>query len=268
MDYPGLLERVPAILYTAEPGEAGRWRYVSPQIEAILGFTPQEWCADPHLWARRLHPGDRERMIGFEASYLSRAPGKGAAEYRLLHRDGHVVWVRDDALLVRGEDGQERWHGVLSDITDRKQAEVELERRVAQQAAVARLGEHALEGATTTELMSEAVAAARELVGGEMAAVAELMPDRGSFAVRVAVGLADTAIASDPVPAGAASQAGFTILTGGPVIVPDCRWSSRAATARSGSSASTRTSRGSTRPATWTSSRRLPTCSATRSSVS
>jgi diguanylate cyclase (GGDEF)-like protein/PAS domain S-box-containing protein len=222
-DYPGLLERVPAILYTAEPGAAGRWRYVSPQIETILGFSPEEWCADPHMWAQRLHPGDRERMIEFEASYMSRAPAKGAAEYRLLHRDGRVVWVRDDALLLRGEDGHERWHGVLSDVTDRKQAEAELERGVAQQAAVARLGEHALEGATTSELMQEAVTAARELLSVEIAAVAELMPDRGSFAVRVAVGLPDTATVSDPVPAGAASQAGFTILTGGPVIVPD--WS-------------------------------------------
>ena len=222
-DYLGLLERVPAILYTAEPGEAGRWRYVSPQIESILGFSPEEWCADPHLWATRLHPGDRERMIAFEASHESIAPAQGAAEYRLLHRDGHVVWVRDDALLLRGEDGQERWHGVLSDVSDRKQAEVELERRAAQQAAVARLGEHALEGATTSELMQEAVAAAMDLVGVEIAAVAELMPDQGSFMLRVAVGLPDAALVSEPVRAGAASQAGFTILTGGPVIVSD--WS-------------------------------------------
>ena len=61
--------------------------------------------------------------------------------------------------------GAPRWHGVMSDITERKQAEAELERRAAQQAAVARLGEHALEGASTSDLMAEAVRAAAELVG-------------------------------------------------------------------------------------------------------
>jgi PAS domain-containing protein len=46
-----LLERVPAILYTADAGGDGRWHYVSPQIEGILGFTPEEWCTDPGMWA-------------------------------------------------------------------------------------------------------------------------------------------------------------------------------------------------------------------------
>jgi PAS domain-containing protein len=41
-DYPGLLERVPAIVYIAEPGATGRFQYVSPQIESILGFTAAE----------------------------------------------------------------------------------------------------------------------------------------------------------------------------------------------------------------------------------
>src|SRR4051794_6482247 len=50
---PDLLQRVPAILYTADTGEIGRWHYVSPQIEAILGFSPEEWCSDRGLWADR-----------------------------------------------------------------------------------------------------------------------------------------------------------------------------------------------------------------------
>ena len=67
-------------------------------------------------------------------------------EYRMIHREGRVVWVRDDAVLAHSEDGELRWHGMLSDITARKQVEAELERRAAQQAAVALLGEHALGG--------------------------------------------------------------------------------------------------------------------------
>ncbi|MGH2867577.1 MAG: putative bifunctional diguanylate cyclase/phosphodiesterase [Solirubrobacteraceae bacterium] len=225
----GLLQRVPAVLYTADPGAGGAWHYVSPQIETILGFTPEEWCADSDLWATRLHPTDRDRVIEAEARMIDGQPPTGAAEYRLLHRDGHVVWVRDDALLVEDENGKTRWHGVMSDITEQKEAEAELERRAAQQAGVARLGEHALEGASTSDLMQEAVRAATELLGVEIGAVIELVTGGESFEFRSTVGLPD--ITGVIVPAGARSQAGFSILTRGPVIVTD--WESEQRFARS-----------------------------------
>ncbi|MFZ0040623.1 MAG: PAS domain-containing protein, partial [Solirubrobacteraceae bacterium] len=219
-DYPGLLQRVPAILYTAQAGVNGTWEYVSPQIEAILGFTSQEWCADPHMWASRLHPDDAKRVLGAEAEALDGGSPLGAIEYRLRHRDGRIVWLRDDAQLVTAKDGTRRWHGVISDISERKLAEAELERRAAQQAAVARLGEHALEGASTLELCQEAVAAAAQLIGVEIAAVIDLLPNRDAFTFRAAVGLAgsDTEV---PVPAGKSSQAGYTILKGAAVVVTD-----------------------------------------------
>jgi diguanylate cyclase (GGDEF)-like protein/PAS domain S-box-containing protein len=220
-DYPGLLERVPAIVYIAEPGATGRFQYVSPQIESILGFTPAEWCADADLWVNQLHPDDLERMIAREGALIEGEDQAGAAEYRLLHRDGRVIWMRDDAVLLRGARGGSLWHGVLSDITERKLFEAELERRAAQQAAVARLGEHALEGATTIELMQEAVADAAELLDADVALVAELMPDKASFVLRAGIGLPEIALSENVLPAGSASQAGYTILSAGPVIVSD-----------------------------------------------
>jgi diguanylate cyclase (GGDEF)-like protein/PAS domain S-box-containing protein len=221
-DQRALLHRVPAILYTAEAGESGVWHYVSPQIEAILGFTPEEWCANPDLWAERLHPDDRSRVLESEDRILAGGtPSAGASEYRLVHRDGHVVWFRDDALLVSDSDGTRRWHGVMSDITERKQAEVELELRVAQQAAVARLGEHALEGASTNDLMQEALSSALALLDVELGAVMELLPEGGDFAIRVIHGLTNAIGCDTIVPGGRGSQAGYTITHGGPVLVDD-----------------------------------------------
>jgi diguanylate cyclase (GGDEF)-like protein/PAS domain S-box-containing protein len=213
---PGTTQRVTAILYAAEPGEDGRWHYVSPQIETILGFTPEQWCGDPTLWRRQLHPDDREWVTaGEEARELD----EGAIEYRMLHRDGHIVWLRDDALLIPGRDGRTYWRGVLSDVTDRKRTEAELERAAAQHAAVARLGEHALEGVPAADLAREAVSAAVELLGVEMGGVLRLDSERGHFSFLASQGLSPAATV-DGFPFDITTQPGYAI-THGRIIVND-----------------------------------------------
>src|SRR5262249_18677018 len=139
-----------------------------------------------------------------------------------LHRDGQVVWVRDDAQLVAADDGARCWHGVMSDITEQKEAEAELERRAAQHAAVARLGEHALEGASTSDLMQEAITSAAQLLGMEMAAVIEHVAERDRFVFRSTYGLKGNLV-NRPIHGGNHSQVGYTVLHGGPIIVTD--WS-------------------------------------------
>jgi PAS domain S-box-containing protein len=123
--YRTLVERIPAITYTAEFGETAPWLYVSPQVEAILGFTPQEWMVHPNLWSRRLHPEDRDRVLADEQ--LSQESGQPMlCEYRLLTKQGRVVWVRDESVVVRNTDGQPLLQGVMLDITERKRAEGQL----------------------------------------------------------------------------------------------------------------------------------------------
>ena len=222
--HPQLLDQIPAIIYVAEPGASAPWNYVSPQIERILGFTPEEWCEDPLLWARQLHPDDRERTLKREEGLANGSKGwdpTHPTEYRILHRDGHAVWISDDAVLLDDGDGVLRWHGVMSDITERKQVEAELEHRAAQQSAVARLGEHALEGARIAELMSEAVRVATEILECGEGAVLELLTDEEAFVAPSHVGWPAWASHDARVATVADSQSGYTIRTGGPVILAD-----------------------------------------------
>jgi diguanylate cyclase (GGDEF)-like protein len=172
------------------------------------------------MWAKRLHPEDRQRVLRYESEYVA-GRRTGPLEYRMLHREGRIVWIRDDAVLVREEDGVVRWHGVLSNITEQKRAEAELGRRAAQQGAVARLGEHALEGASPTELMQEAVSCAAALLDVEISGVLELVDDERCFVLRAGVGWPENAIGTHRTALGTASQAGYTILSRTPVIVRD-----------------------------------------------
>ena len=220
-EYPKLLERVPAIIYVADIGDDGPWRYVSSQIEQILGYTAAEWCANPRLWAQRLHPEDRDWVLARENGSGGVKTDDEALEYRMVNRDGRTVWIRDDAVLAHAEDGELCWHGMLYDVTDRKAVEDELERRAAQQAAVALLGEHALEGASTVDLMNEAVRGAARMLGAEISAVWEFLPDEHCLVLRAGIGWPGTEIGVLRYPAGEGSQAGYTLLSGSPVVVED-----------------------------------------------
>ena len=120
-----LVERLPGIVYAAEFGEAGIWTYVSPRIESVLGYTPEEWLADPTLFDRCLHPADVDRYRAAELE--SHEHGEPlAVEYRLRARDGHEVWIRDEATLMREGHTAAFNLGVMLDITVRKRTEAGL----------------------------------------------------------------------------------------------------------------------------------------------
>ena len=126
--YRSVVERVPGVVYVAEAGQHGRWHFVSPKIEDLLGYSADEWMGDPTLWIRRMHPADRDRMILAETDYAERSEPKGRWEYRLIARDGRVVWVIDDeAVIARDVDGRPTMvQGILVDISDRKDLEDQL----------------------------------------------------------------------------------------------------------------------------------------------
>jgi diguanylate cyclase (GGDEF)-like protein/PAS domain S-box-containing protein len=121
--YQALVEHIPAVTYIDAADRTSSSLYMSPQVEDILGYPPEEWLSDPELWVKLLHPEDRERVI--TEHLRTNASGEPfIEEYRLLARDGRTVWIRDEAVLIKDEEGAVRfWQGVMIDITDRKDAE-------------------------------------------------------------------------------------------------------------------------------------------------
>lgn len=128
LHYRLIVEHVPAVVYIAEPGPQGRFEYVSPRLEWMLGYSPQEWLDDPDLWTQAMHPEGRETLRRHEDLVPQAAEGDmfPSTTYRLRHRDGYDVWVRDDAVLRYDRDGRPRLHGVLVDVTQEKSLEERL----------------------------------------------------------------------------------------------------------------------------------------------
>ena len=121
--YRSLVERIPAIIYTAAMDESKTRLYVSPQVERILGFTQEEYLANPELWRELLHPDDRQRILG-EAEYFYATGEPFISEYRTFTKEGRVVWIHDEAVILRDSAGKPQWiQGVRMDITELKQAE-------------------------------------------------------------------------------------------------------------------------------------------------
>jgi len=126
--YRALIEEIPALTYVAWADEAGSRAYVSPQLQAMTGFTPGEWLAEPDMWVRRLHPEDRERVLR-QFRDACATGGRFACEYRILDRDGRVVWWRDEGRVLPDPGGKARFvRGFVLDITEQRMAEESLRR--------------------------------------------------------------------------------------------------------------------------------------------
>lgn len=123
--YRMLVEQVNAITYIAEIGIHGQWFYASPQIEAILGYTPDEWLAIAQNWDTLIHPDDLEGVVAAEERSRKGLPFQ--AEYRIRRKDGKEIWLSDTGAVVQGSDSHPVMEGILVDITDRKALETQLQ---------------------------------------------------------------------------------------------------------------------------------------------
>jgi PAS domain S-box-containing protein len=151
-DFRDLVDTLDAIVVDAD-AETFQVTFVNHRAEAILGYSRQEWYADPNFWANHVHPDDRDWAVAL----CTKATADGddhVMQYRMLAADGRVLWVHDMVRVVAGRaDGRRQLRSVMVDITERKQAELEAQKQrqlLTHLTRVATLGE--LSGALAHEL--------------------------------------------------------------------------------------------------------------------
>lgn len=125
--YRALLEKLPAVVFMAYLDRGRGEAYVSPHIEALLGYSQEEWLEDPVQWYRHIHPDDKQRW-STEAAQMFLSGKALRSAYRVIARDGRTVWFQCEAQMMRREDGRPWFiHGIAFDITDLKRTEAQLQ---------------------------------------------------------------------------------------------------------------------------------------------
>jgi diguanylate cyclase (GGDEF)-like protein/PAS domain S-box-containing protein len=121
--YRGLIEHIPAVTYISDFDESGTLRWISPQVERLLGHPPEAFLADEELWDSLIHPDDRLRVTN-ETARVFRDGREFECEFRMIAADGRElhVWERD--AIVRDREGRPLLtQGVLIDVTSLRTAE-------------------------------------------------------------------------------------------------------------------------------------------------
>lgn len=123
--YRSLVESTSAILWEAD-GDTFRFDYISPEVETVLGYTPQAFLDEEKFWVNQLHPDDREWVLDYCAGETASRRAH-SMDYRMLAADGRVVWIRDAINVIERDDGSVRLVGVMLDTTGEHQAAEQLE---------------------------------------------------------------------------------------------------------------------------------------------
>jgi PAS domain S-box-containing protein len=130
-----IVEQNQAIFYTQDIDPAdpsiSLTTYIAPGNTDLIGYTLEDIEADPALWRSIIHPDDRDRVLSADAESNTGETDRFSMEYRMIAKDGRIVWVQDEARMVSLPGKRPYWQGFLLDVTERKQSQAQLERALA-----------------------------------------------------------------------------------------------------------------------------------------
>jgi PAS domain S-box-containing protein len=187
--YRTLIEQLPLVTYIDNLDDSSSSIYISPQAEELLGYPTLAWLSDPEFFPKVLHPDDRERVLAQHREAFAKGESF-TAEYRLVARDGHIVWVQDHVMVARDENERPiHAQGFLLDITERKQAENELAERHSELTALHETAVGLIDELDADKLLGLILQRAGEMVGTDGCYVYLLDDADDELVVRLGTGV-------------------------------------------------------------------------------
>jgi len=120
-----LINTIDGIVWECD-AENFRFSFISRKVEKILGYTVEEWMSSPTFWEDHIHPDDRDWTVDHFACQTADSRKQHDFEYRMIAKDGRIVWLRDIVNVTTEADGSVNMRGIMIDITESKDIEIEL----------------------------------------------------------------------------------------------------------------------------------------------
>jgi len=222
--FKNLVDNIPGIVWEMRglPGtESQDIRFVSVYAETMFGYPVKDWLGKSTLWFEAMHPEDRQKAVK-NAERIIASRKTTAEQYRFYAKDGTMIWTELFSSAILDESNQIIGRrGVLIDITAAKNAEEVINFKIEQQKAIAELGKKALEGTMPSELMKEVIDLVHNFLVCNYISVLEYIPAEEMFLLKAGAGWQKGLVGNIKFRAGNNSQAGYTFLTGEPVVVED-----------------------------------------------
>jgi PAS domain S-box-containing protein len=155
--YQSLVEQTPAVVFLDSRDEVETTIYISPRVEELTGFTPEEWESDDFIWEDHIFVEDKERIIQADKR-THEDGGRFKEEYRFIRKDGRMIWIKEDTNLVRDKDGKPLyWQGILIDLTKEKENEAALQRQLTELRVLNAITLAGTEGTSEDEIIEKVV---------------------------------------------------------------------------------------------------------------
>jgi len=191
----------------------------SSNLEEIHGRAPGSFDGTFASFENGIHPEDKPAVLAAIQDALQTHKSR-RMQYRLPPRAGaDERWIESLATVVVENGKPARMLGMCREVSDRARMHRELRTRASQQEAVARLGERALTESDLQKLFEDAVKVIGEILDVELVKILELVPSDAELVLRAGIGWKPGLLGTAHVSTGRDSQAGFTLASGGPVIV-------------------------------------------------
>ncbi|MEG4281970.1 PAS domain-containing protein [Microcoleus sp. A006_D1] len=181
-----LLASNPAVIFTAAPGREFCTTYISDNVQAIVGYDPQEVLADSNFWSSRIHPEDLPQFI---VNFSDLSENKNCiCEYRFRHQDGIYRWLRTELKLLVDSSGIPiEIIGYAADISNSKHAEIALRQQFEQERLVSAIARRVRQSLELEEILNTTVAELQQVLLADRVLVYQILPESGGLVIAEAV---------------------------------------------------------------------------------